>query len=51
MEQEEAGPYRLTEEQAEEVRRRREDFAAGRERNATDEEVAALWEKCGLQCS
>jgi hypothetical protein len=48
MERQDTSPYRLTDEQAEEVRRRRQDFAAGRERYATDEEVAALWKKSGL---
>ena len=48
MERQDASPLRLTDEQAEEVRRRRQDFAAGRERDATDEEVAALWKKIGL---
>ena len=48
MEQQDARPYRLTDEQAEEVGRRRADFAAGKERYATDEEMAALWKKCGL---
>jgi hypothetical protein len=48
MERQDTSPYRLTNEQAEEVRRRQQDFAAGRERYATDEEVAALWKKSGL---
>ncbi len=48
MEQQDASPYRLTDEQAEEVERRRADFAAGKERYATDEEMAALWKKCRL---
>jgi hypothetical protein len=48
MERQDTSPYRLTDEQAEEVRRRRQDFAAGRERYATDDEVAALWKKTGL---
>ena len=47
MEEQDASPYRLTDEQVTEVERRRSDFAAGLERNATDEEVAALWKKCG----
>ena len=34
--------------QLKEVERRRADFAAGKERYATDQEVAALWKKCGL---
>lgn len=48
MERQDTSPCRLTDEQAEEVRRRQQDFAAGRERYATDEEVAALWKKAGL---
>ncbi len=48
MEEQDASPYRLTDEQVSEVERRRADFAAGRERYASDEEMAALWKKCGL---
>jgi len=48
MEQQHTTPYRLTNEQAEEVRRRRADFASGQEWYATDEEVAAVWKKSGL---
>jgi hypothetical protein len=48
MEQQDASSYRLTDEQAEEVERRRADFAAGKEHYATDEDMAALWKKCGL---
>jgi citrate lyase beta subunit len=48
MEEQDAGAQSLTDEQVEEVRRRRADFAAGKERYATDEEIAALWKKCGL---
>jgi len=48
MEAQDAAAYRLTDEQAKEVERRRADFSAGRERYATDEEMAALWKKCGL---
>ena len=48
MESQDASPYHLTDVQLEEVRRRRQDFQAGAERNATDEEMAALWKKCGL---
>jgi hypothetical protein len=48
MEEQDASPYVLTDEQVEEVGRRRVDFAEGRERYATDEEMAALWKKCGL---
>jgi hypothetical protein len=47
MEEQDASSYRLTDEQVAEVERRRSDFAAGVERNATDEEMAALWKKCG----
>ena len=48
MEAQDASPYHLTDEQVEEVRRRRQDFREGTERDATDEEIAALWKKCGL---
>jgi hypothetical protein len=48
MEEQNASSYRLTDEQVAEVERRRADFSAGRERYATDEEMAALWKKCGL---
>jgi hypothetical protein len=48
MEEQDARPPCLTDEQVNEVARRRADFAAGRERYATDEEMAALWKKCGL---
>ena len=48
MEEQDASARSLTDEQVEEVRRRRADFAAGKERYATDEEMAALWKKCGL---
>jgi len=48
MEEQDASPYYLTEEQVEEVKRRRQAFREGTERNATDEELAALWKKCGL---
>ena len=48
MEAQDASPYHLTDEQVEELRLRRQDFRAGTERNATDEETAALWKKCGL---
>jgi hypothetical protein len=48
MEEQDAHRYQLTDEQLEEVRRRQSDFAQGRERYATDEEMAALWKKCGL---
>ena len=48
MEEQDVSPFRLTDEQVEEVNRRRADFALGKERYATDEEMAALWKKCGL---
>ncbi len=48
MEEQSASPYRLSKEQVEEVARRRRDFDEGRERCATDEEMDALWKKCGL---
>jgi hypothetical protein len=41
-------PYRLSEEQAADVKRIREDLRSGRTRLATDAEVAAVWKKCGL---
>jgi hypothetical protein len=47
MEAQDASPYHLSDEQVEEVRRRRQDFRDGREQNATDEELSALWMKCG----
>jgi hypothetical protein len=48
MEQQDVSPYHLTTEQMEDVERRRADFIEGKERYATDEEMAALWKKCGL---
>jgi|SRR5882757_1848245 hypothetical protein len=48
MEEQDASLYHLSNEQVEEVRRRRQDFREGQERYATDEEIAALWKKCGL---
>jgi hypothetical protein len=48
MEAQDISSCGLTDEQVEEVNRRRADFAAGREHYATDEEIAALWKKCGL---
>jgi hypothetical protein len=48
MEAQDTSSYHLTDQQVEEVRRRRQDFREGAERNATDEEIAALWKKCGL---
>lgn len=48
MEAQDANSRNLTDEQVIEIERRRADFAAGLERYATDEEMAALWKKCGL---
>ena len=48
LEQQDANPRHLSDEQVEEVERRRADVKAGRERYATDEQMAALWKKCGL---
>jgi len=43
-----ASPCRLDPEQVEEVHRRQREFREGRERYATDDELAALWKKCSL---
>ena len=48
MEEQDASAYGLSDEQLEEVRRRRQGFREGTERYATDEEIAALWKKWGL---
>jgi hypothetical protein len=40
--------YRLSAEQAADVVRIRDDLRSGRTRLATDEEVSAVWKKCGL---
>jgi putative addiction module component (TIGR02574 family) len=40
--------YHLTDEQAEEVKRRQQALREGKSRFATDEEMATLWKKCGL---
>jgi putative addiction module component (TIGR02574 family) len=40
--------YQLTDDQVEEVKRRQQALREGKSRFATDEEVAALWKKCGL---
>jgi len=40
--------FRLSAEQIADVMRIREDLRSGRTRLATDEEVAAVWKKCGL---
>jgi hypothetical protein len=39
---------RLTDEQVEEVRRRQRELSEEKTRFATDEEMNALWKKCGL---
>jgi putative addiction module component (TIGR02574 family) len=41
-------PYRLTAGQVEEVRRRQMDLRDGKTQLATDEEVEAVWKRCGL---
>jgi hypothetical protein len=43
-----ANHIQLTPEQVADVNRIRDDLRAGRTRLATDDEVAALWKKCGL---
>jgi hypothetical protein len=48
MEAQDASPYRITDQQVEEIERQRADFMTGKERYATDEEMTALWKKCGL---
>jgi hypothetical protein len=48
MERQDASRSRLTDDQVAEVERRRAAFAAGEERYATEEELAAFWRKCGL---
>ena len=48
MEEQDTTPYRLSDEQVKEVERRLPNFAEGKEHYATDEELAALWKKCGL---
>ncbi len=48
LEEQHATRYRLSDEQVQEVDRRRADFAEGRERFATPEEMTALWKKCGV---
>jgi hypothetical protein len=40
--------YRLSAEQAEEVKRIRARLQSGETRLATDKEVSALWKKCGV---
>jgi hypothetical protein len=41
--------YRLTDEQVEEVMRRQQALRDGTSRFATDEEMNALWKRCGLE--
>lgn len=48
MERQDASGYRLTDAQAEEVRRIQRDVREGRGTFATDEQMAALWKSCGL---
>ncbi|MBX9844630.1 MAG: hypothetical protein K2Z80_22750 [Xanthobacteraceae bacterium] len=40
--------FRLSPDQAADVARIRDDLRSGRTRLATDEEVSAVWKKCGL---
>jgi hypothetical protein len=42
------GGYRLSDAQAEEVRRIQRDIREGKGIFATDEQMAALWKSCGL---
>lgn len=42
-----AGSYRLTDAQAQEVARIQRDVREGRAALATDEQMAALWKSCG----
>lgn len=48
MERQDESRHRLSDAQVAEVEQRRADFAAGRERYATDAELTALWKKSGL---
>jgi uncharacterized protein YigA (DUF484 family) len=48
MEQQDAGGYRITDDQAQEVARIQRNVREGRGAFATDEEMAALWKLCGL---
>jgi len=43
-----ATPASLTAEQIEEVKRIQQDMREGKAKFATDDEMAALWKKCGL---
>jgi hypothetical protein len=40
--------YRLSAEQAADVARIRDDLRSGRTRLGSDEEISAVWKKCGL---
>ena len=40
--------YQLSDDQVEEVKRRQQALREGKSRFATDEEMDALWRKCGL---
>jgi hypothetical protein len=48
MERQDASGYRLTDAQADQVRRIQSDIREGRGTFATDEQMAALWKSCGL---
>ena len=48
MERQDASGYRLTDAQAEEVARIRNEIREGRGVLATDEQMATLWKSCGL---
>jgi hypothetical protein len=48
MERQDASPYRLTDPQAQEVMRIQRALREGRGKFATDEEMAAFWQSCGL---
>ena len=48
MEQQDAGGYRITDDQAQEVARIQRNVREGRGTFATDDEMAALWKLCGL---
>jgi uncharacterized protein YigA (DUF484 family) len=48
MERQDASGYRLTDAQADEVRRIQRGVREGRGTFATDEQMAALWKSCGL---
>ena len=48
MERQDTSGYRLTDAQADEVRRIQRNVREGRGAFATDEQMAALWKTCGL---